>query len=52
MERSNLRHWWWGERDRAHAGVNPSDQTAHQVKNMVYWEMSMPKEKTDERKSS
>src|SRR5207248_4792006 len=29
--------------------VNPSDQTAHQVKNMVYSEKSMPKEKTDER---
>jgi hypothetical protein len=33
-------------------GVHPSDQTAHQVKNVVYLKKRIPKEKTDERKSS
>jgi len=40
------------EREEYIGGVNPNDQTAHQVKNVVYLKKSMPKEKTDERKSS
>ena len=38
--------WGW------YSGVNPRDQTAHQVKSVVYEEKSMPKEKSDERKGS
>lgn len=33
-------------------GVNPRNQTVHQVKNVVDWKKSLPKEKTDERKGS
>jgi len=33
-------------------GMNPRDQTAHRVKNMVYLSKRIPKEKSDERKSS
>ena len=33
-------------------GVNPSDQTAHQVNNVVDWYRRIPKEKSDERKGS
>jgi hypothetical protein len=43
----------WGDGIRLDwSGVNPNDQTAHQAQNMVDGYQSIPKEKTDERKSS
>jgi hypothetical protein len=37
---------------KGRTGVNPSDQTTHEVKNVGYWYQRIPEEKSDERKGS
>src|SRR6266849_7553861 len=41
-----------GNRGSYKFGVTPRDQTAHQIKNVVDLSKRIPKEKSDERKSS